>query len=161
MTPANDDGSPIEVLLVEDDPGDVMMTQEALGELASPTGQPSQEHRFSSRLQVVSDGDEALSYLRREGQYAEAARPDLILLDLNLPRRDGREVLAEIKTDDSLRRIPVIVLTTSQADEDIVRSYQLHANAYVTKPVDFDRFISVVRQIDEFFVGVVKLPPRS
>jgi CheY-like chemotaxis protein len=150
MTPANDDGSPIEVLLVEDDPGDVMMTQEAF-----------QEHRVNNRLRVVSDGDEALSYLRREGRYAEAARPDLILLDLNLPRRDGREVLAEIKTDDTLRRIPVIVLTTSQADEDIVRSYQLHANAYVTKPVDFDRFISVVRQIDEFFVGVVKLPPRN
>jgi CheY-like chemotaxis protein len=150
MTPANDDGSPIEVLLVEDDPGDVMMTQEAF-----------QEHQVNNRLRVVSDGDEALSYLRREGQYAEAARPDLILLDLNLPRRDGREVLAEIKTDDTLRPIPVIVLTTSQADEDIVRSYQLHANAYVTKPVDFDRFISVVRQIDDFFVGVVKLPPRS
>lgn len=150
MTPANDDGSPIEVLLVEDDPGDVMMTQEAF-----------QEHRVNNRLRVVSDGDEALSYLRREGRYAEAARPDLILLDLNLPRRDGREVLAEIKTDDTLRRIPVIVLTTSQADEDIVRSYQLHANAYVTKPVDFERFISVVRQIDEFFVSVVKLPPRG
>jgi CheY-like chemotaxis protein len=153
MTPANDDGSPIEVLLVEDDPGDVMMTQEALGEMAT--------HQFSSRLTVVSDGDEALSYLRREGQYAEAVRPDLILLDLNLPRRDGREVLAEIKRDDTLRRIPVVVLTTSQADEDIVHSYQLHANAYVTKPVDFDRFVSVVRQIDEFFVGVVKLPPRG
>ncbi len=150
MTPANDDGSPIEVLLVEDDPGDVMMTQEAF-----------QEHRVNNRLRVVSDGDEALSYLRREGRYAEAARPDLILLDLNLPRRDGREVLAEIKTDDTLRRIPVIVLTTSQADEDIMRSYQLHANAYVTKPVDFERFISVVRHIDDFFVGVVKLPPRG
>jgi CheY-like chemotaxis protein len=153
MTPANDDGAPIEVLLVEDDPGDVMMTQEALGELARP--------QLASRLTVVSDGDEALSYLRREGPYAQATRPDLILLDLNLPRRDGREVLAEIKMDDSLRRIPVVVLTTSQADEDIARSYQLHANAYVTKPVDFERFITVVRQIDEFFVGVVKLPPRS
>jgi CheY-like chemotaxis protein len=153
MTPANEDGAPIEVLLVEDDPGDVMMTQEALSELTRP--------QLSSRLTVVSDGDEALSYLRREGQYTEAVRPDLILLDLNLPRRDGREVLAEIKTDDSLRRIPVVVLTTSQADEDISRSYQLHANAYVTKPVDFDQFISVVRQIDEFFIGVVKLPPRA
>jgi CheY-like chemotaxis protein len=161
MTPANQDGSPIEVLLVEDDPGDVMMTQEALGELASPTGRVSDEHHFSSRLNVVSDGVEALSYLRREGRYAQAVRPDLILLDLNLPRRDGREVLAEIKMDDTLRRIPVVVLTTSQADEDIVHSYQLHANAYVTKPVDFDRFIAVVRQIDEFFVGVVKLPPRG
>jgi CheY-like chemotaxis protein len=153
MTPANDDGSPIEVLLVEDDPGDVMMTQEALSELTRP--------QLASRLNVVSDGDEALSYLRQEGQYTEAVRPDLILLDLNLPRRDGREVLAEIKTDDSLRRIPVVVLTTSQADEDIAHSYQLHANAYVTKPVDFDRFIAVVRQIDEFFIDVVKLPPRS
>jgi CheY-like chemotaxis protein len=153
MTPANDDGSPIEVLLVEDDPGDVMMTQEALGELDRP--------QLASRLTVVSDGDEALSYLRRQGRYAQATRPDLILLDLNLPRRDGREVLAEIKSDDSLRRIPVVVLTTSQADEDIERSYQLHANAYVTKPVDFERFTNVVRQIDEFFVGVVKLPPRS
>jgi CheY-like chemotaxis protein len=153
MTPANEDGAPIEVLLVEDDPGDVMMTQEALSELTRP--------QLASRLTVVSDGDEALSYLRREGQYTEAVRPDLILLDLNLPRRDGREVLAEIKADDSLRRIPVVVLTTSQADEDIAHSYQLHANAYVTKPVDFDQFISVVRQIDEFFIGVVKLPPRA
>jgi CheY-like chemotaxis protein len=154
MTPANEDGSPIEVLLVEDDPGDVMMTQEALRELGKP-------HQLVSRLTVVNDGDEALSYLRREDPYTEAVRPDLILLDLNLPRRDGREVLAEIKADDALRRIPVVVLTTSQADEDIVRSYQLHANAYVTKPVDFERFITVVRQIDEFFVGVVKLPPRA
>jgi CheY-like chemotaxis protein len=154
MTPANDDGSPIEVLLVEDDPGDVMMTREALDELAAP-------HQLASRLNVVSDGVEALSYLRREDPYAEAVRPDLILLDLNLPRRDGREVLKEIKSDDALRRIPVVVLTTSQADEDIVRSYQLHANAYVTKPVDFERFTAVVRQIDAFFVGVVKLPPRG
>ena len=153
MTPANDDGSPIEVLLVEDDPGDVLMTREALDE--------RHPNKLANRLTVVSDGVEALSYLRREGPYAEAVRPDLILLDLNLPRRDGREVLAEIKTDEILRRIPVVVLTTSQADEDIVRSYQLHANAYVTKPVDFDRFIAVVRQIDEFFVGVVKLPPRG
>jgi CheY-like chemotaxis protein len=154
MTPANDDGSPIEVLLVEDDPGDVMMTREALDELAAPK-------QLASRLTVVSDGDEALSYLRREDPYTEAVRPDLILLDLNLPRRDGRQVLAEIKGDDALRRIPVVVLTTSQADEDIVHSYQLHANAYVTKPVDFERFIAVVRQIDEFFVSVVKLPPRG
>jgi CheY-like chemotaxis protein len=110
---------------------------------------------------VVSDGAEALAYLRREGRHADAVRPDLILLDLNLPKRDGREVLAEIKKDEDLGRIPVVVLTTSSADEDIVRSYQLHANAYVTKPVDFDRFISVIRQIDEFFVSVVKLPPRA
>ncbi len=126
------------------------MTQEAF-----------EEHKVRNKLNVVSDGEEAMAYLRREGQYADAPRPDLILLDLNLPRRDGREVLAEIKRDEELCQIPVVVLTTSQADEDILRSYQLHANAYVTKPVDFDRFIAVVRQIDEFFVSVVKLPPRG
>jgi len=139
----------INVLLVEDDPGDVLMTREAF------------EEYLHNRLDVVSDGSEALAYLRREGEYADAPRPDLILLDLNLPRRDGREVLAEIKDDDDLGRIPVVVLTTSAADEDILRSYQLHANAYVTKPVDFERFITVIRQIDEFFVSVVKLPPRA
>jgi CheY-like chemotaxis protein len=144
------DGTPIEVLLVEDDPGDVLMTQEAF-----------EDHKVRNNLTVVSDGAEALAYLRREGKYADAVRPDLILLDLNLPRRDGREVLAEIKKDPELGRIPVVVLTTSAADEDILRSYQLHANAYVTKPVDFDRFIQVIRQIDEFFVSVVKLPPRA
>ena len=140
---------PIEVLLVEDDPGDVLMTQEAFD-----------EHKVRNRLHVVNDGVDAIAFLRREGGYADAPRPDLVLLDLNLPRRDGREVLAEIKNDPDLCHIPVVVLTTSQADEDIVRSYQLHANAYVTKPVDFDRFIAVVRQIDEFFVSVVRLPPR-
>ncbi|WP_433387929.1 response regulator [Micromonospora sp. KLBMP9576] len=150
MTAPADGKSPIEVLLVEDDPGDVLMTQEAF-----------EEHKLRNRLTVVSDGAEALSYLRREGRYADAVQPDLILLDLNLPRRDGREVLEEIKSDEQLCRIPVVVLTTSQADEDILRSYQLHANAYVAKPVDFDRFITVVRQIDEFFVSVVKLPPRG
>jgi CheY-like chemotaxis protein len=152
--------TPIEVLLVEDDPGDVLMTQEAFDE---HNAYPSPHHptQVRNRLAVVSDGAEALSYLRQEGQYATAVRPDLILLDLNLPRRDGREVLAEIKTDDDLRQIPVVVLTTSQADEDILSSYQLHANAYVTKPVDFEKFITVVRQIDEFFVSVVKLPPRT
>ncbi|MBB2945269.1 response regulator [Actinoplanes sp. CA-015351] len=143
-------GTPIEVLLVEDDPGDVLMTQEAF-----------EEHKVRNRLTVVQDGSEALAYLRREGQFAGAVRPDLILLDLNLPKRDGREVLEEIKKDDELGRIPVVVLTTSSADEDILRSYQLHANAYVTKPVDFERFIAVIRQIDEFFVSVVKLPPRA
>ena len=150
MTVPADGRSPIEVLLVEDDPGDVLMTQEAF-----------EEHKLRNRLTVVPDGDEALQYLRREGKYADAVQPDLILLDLNLPRRDGREVLAEIKKDGTLGQIPVVVLTTSQADEDILRSYQLHANAYVTKPVDFERFIAVVRQIDEFFVSVVKLPPRG
>jgi len=142
--------TPIEVLLVEDDPGDVLMTREALA-----------DHKVRNRLSVVSDGEEALAYLRREGQFADAVRPDLVLLDLNLPRRDGREVLAEIKSDQTLRQIPVVVLTTSQADEDILSSYSLHANAYVTKPVDFERFLSVVRQIDNFFVSVVKLPPRT
>jgi CheY-like chemotaxis protein len=141
--------TPIEVLLVEDDPGDVLMTQEAF-----------EEHKIGNTLNVVSDGVEALAYLRREGQFAGAVRPDLILLDLNLPRRDGRQVLEEIKSDEDLRKIPVVVLTTSQLDEDILRSYQLYANAYVTKPVDFEQFIKVVRQIDDFFVSVVKLPPR-
>ena len=141
--------TPIEVLLVEDDPGDVLMTQEAF-----------EENRVNNRLCVVNDGDEALAYLRQQEPHTNAVRPDLILLDLNLPRRDGLQVLQEIKNDENLRRIPVVVLTTSQADEDILRSYQLHANAYVTKPVDFDQFIKAVRQIDEFFVSVVKLPPR-
>ena len=145
-----DAGATIDVLLVEDDPGDVLMTQEAF-----------EEHQVGNRLAVVSDGAEALAYLRREGRYADAVRPDLVLLDLNLPRLDGLEVLEEIKKDVDLCQIPVVVLTTSQADEDVLRSYQLHANAYVTKPVDFERFIAVVRQIDQFFVSVVKLPPRA
>ncbi|GAA1412296.1 response regulator [Catellatospora coxensis] len=140
---------PIEVLLVEDDPGDVLMTREAF-----------EEYKMRNTLHVVSDGVEALAYLRKEGEFAEANTPDLILLDLNLPRRDGREVLREIKNDAELCRIPVVVLTTSQAEEDVLRSYQLHANAYVAKPVDFERFISVVKQIDDFFVSVVRLPSR-
>ena len=139
---------PIEVLLVEDDEGDVLMTREALA-----------EGKVINRLNVVNDGVEAVEYLRRDGQYAEASRPDLILLDLNLPKKDGRQVLEEVKADDDLRRIPVIVLTTSAADEDVLRSYDLHANAYVTKPVDFDRFVEVIRQIDDFFISVVRLPP--
>ena len=143
-------GKPVEVLLVEDDPGDVVLITEAF-----------EDNKVANRLAVVSDGVSALEYLRKEGEYADAPTPDLILLDLNLPRRDGREVLAEVKKDDELCRIPVVVLTTSAADEDILKSYQLHANAYVTKPVDFERFIAVIRQIDEFFVSVVKLPPRS
>jgi CheY-like chemotaxis protein len=137
----------IEVLLVEDDPGDVLLIEEAF-----------EFNKVRNNLNVVSDGVEALEYLRQEGQYAEAERPGLILLDLNLPRKDGREVLAEVKEDSGLRAIPVVVLTTSKAEEDVLRSYDLHANAYVTKPVDFDRFIEVVRQIDEFFVSVVRLP---
>jgi CheY-like chemotaxis protein len=139
----------INVLLVEDDPGDVLMTREAF------------EEYLNNRLDVVSDGSEALAYLRREHPYEDAPRPDLILLDLNLPRRDGREVLAEVKADETLRHIPVIVLTTSRADEDVLRSYQLHANAYVTKPVDFDGFIEAIKQIDHFFVSVVRLPAAN
>jgi CheY-like chemotaxis protein len=139
----------ISVLLVEDDPGDVVLIREAF-----------QDNKVHNRLDVVSDGVQALEFLRGEGEYADAPRPDLVLLDLNLPRKDGREVLAEIKEDADLRTIPVVVLTTSEAEDDIVRSYDLHANAYVTKPVDFERFIEVVRQIDDFFVSVVKLPPR-
>ena len=141
--------STVDVLLVEDDPGDVLMTREAF-----------EDDKLRNTLHVVSDGVAAMAFLRKEGQYADAPTPDLVLLDLNLPRMDGREVLAAIKGDDALRSIPVVVLTTSEADEDVVRSYSLHANAYVTKPVDFDRFIAVVRQIDEFFVSVVKLPRR-
>jgi CheY-like chemotaxis protein len=139
----------IEVLLVEDDPGDVVLIREAF-----------EHNKVYNALHVVSDGVQALEFLRREGDYAAAPRPDLMLLDLNLPRKDGRQVLAEVKEDADLRTIPVVVLTTSEAEEDILRSYDLHANAYVTKPVDFDRFIEVVRQIDDFFVSVVKLPNR-
>jgi CheY-like chemotaxis protein len=137
----------IDVLLVEDDPGDVLMTREAF-----------ELNHVGNTLHVVSDGVEAMEFLRREGAHADAPRPGLVLLDLNLPRKDGREVLAEIKADPELCDIPVVILTTSSADEDIVRSYRLHANAYVTKPVDFKRFIEVVRQIDHFFVTIVSLP---
>ncbi|TDD30171.1 response regulator [Actinomadura sp. KC06] len=138
---------PIEILLVEDDPGDVLLTVEAL-----------EHNKVRNALHVVNDGEQAMAFLRQEGEYADVPRPDLVLLDLNLPRKDGREVLGEIKADPGLRPIPVVVLTTSEAEEDILRSYHLHANAYVTKPVDFDQFISVVRRIDDFFVTVVKLP---
>ena len=140
----------IDVLLVEDDPGDVLMTREAFED--NKVAQPplGRLRRRRARWQ----------FLRKEGEHADAPTPDLILLDLNLPRMDGREVLQALKADADLRRIPVVVLTTSEAEEDVVRSYSLHANAYVTKPVDFDRFIEVVRQIDEFFVEVVRLPGR-
>jgi len=147
MTPPS--ASPIEVLLVEDDPGDVLMTREAF-----------EHNKLSNILHVVNDGEQAIAFLTRQGEFDGAPRPDLILLDLNLPRKDGREVLKEIKADDELRSIPVVILTTSEAEEDVLRSYNLHANAYVTKPVDFERFIGVVRDIDEFFVSVVKLPHR-
>jgi CheY-like chemotaxis protein len=141
--------APIDILLVEDDPGDVLMTREAF-----------EHHKIRNALHVASDGVEALRFLRREGPFAEAPRPGLVLLDLNLPRKDGREVLGEIKQDPALRTIPVVVLTTSEAEEDILRSYDLHANAYVTKPVDFEKFVEVVRQIDDFWVTVVQLPHR-
>ncbi|MBF0689640.1 MAG: response regulator [Cellulomonas sp.] len=139
----------IDVLLVEDDPGDVLMTREAF-----------EHNKVRNRLSVVADGVSALQFLRKESEHADAPTPDLVLLDLNLPRMDGREVLEAMKSDERMRSIPVVVLTTSEAEEDVVRSYSLHANAYVTKPVDFDRFIDVVRQIDEFFVEVVRLPGR-
>ena len=139
----------IEILLVEDDPGDVLMTREAFS-----------DYKLRNRLHVVDDGVEAMEFLRREGKHANAPRPDLVLLDLNLPRMDGREVLEAIKGDAELASIPVVVLTTSESEDDVVRSYSLHANAYVTKPVDFDRFIAIVRQIDDFFVTVVRLPSR-
>jgi CheY-like chemotaxis protein len=150
MTSAADEGVPIEVLLVEDDPGDVLMTREAFD-----------EHKVRNHLNVVSDGADALAYVRREGAFADAVRPDLILLDLNLPKRDGREVLRELKTDPDLREIPIVVLTTSSAESDVLASYQLYANAYVTKPVDFERFISAVKQIEDFFISLVKLPRRA
>jgi CheY-like chemotaxis protein len=134
-------------LLVEDNPGDVRLTREAL-----------REEGRGNRLSVVPDGVEALRFLRREEGYAEAARPDVILLDLNLPRKDGREVLAEIKNDDSLRRIPVVVLSSSRAETDVARSYDLHANCYVTKPADLDQFLQVIRSIDRFWRNTVQLP---
>jgi CheY-like chemotaxis protein len=137
----------VDVLLVEDDPGDVLMTREAF-----------EHHRIRNTLHVVHDGEQALQFLRQTGEYASAPRPGLILLDLNLPRRDGLEVLAELKEDPGLRVIPVVILTTSHAEEDILRSYSLHANAYVSKPVDFERFMEVIRQIDNFFITVVELP---
>jgi CheY-like chemotaxis protein len=144
-----DEATPIEVLLVEDDPGDVLITREAL------VGS-----KLVHNLHVVDNGEQAVDFLRRQGDYHDVPRPDLILLDLNLPRLDGREVLARIKADESLRQIPVVILTTSNAEEDVLRSYDLHANAYVTKPVEFEAFITVVRQIDDFFLSVVRLPRR-
>ena len=142
-------GRPIEILLVEDNPGDARLTKEAL-----------KEGKVCNKLHVAEDGDKALAFLRRGGSYAGAPRPDLILLDLNLPKRDGRELLAEIKTDPSLRRIPVVILTTSRAEEDILKTYDLHANCYITKPVDLEQFIGVVKAVEDFWLTVVKLPPE-
>ena len=144
MTPG---GRPIDLLLVEDDAGDELITREALA-----------DNRINTSLHVAHDGQEGLDFLYRRGRFADAPRPALILLDLNLPKYDGRQLLERIKSDPDLWHIPVVVLTTSAAEEDIVRSYQLHANAYVTKPVDVDKFIRAVRQIDEFFLRVVRLP---
>ena len=138
----------IDILLVEDSPSDVRLTREAL-----------KEAKVLNTLHVVQDGMAALDFLRKEGPYASSPSPDLILLDLNLPKKDGREVLAEVKQDENLRRIPVVVLTTSRAEEDVVRSYNLHANAYVTKPVDLQQFLEVVRTIEAFWLAVVTLPP--
>jgi chemotaxis family two-component system response regulator Rcp1 len=141
---------PIEILLVEDSPSDAELTREAMS-----------EGKIANRLSHVVDGVEAMAFLRRQGAYANAARPDLILLDLNLPRKDGREVLAELKQDLALQSIPVVVLTTSQADEDVLRSYELHANCFITKPVDFQQFLRVVKSIESFWLTVVTLPPAE
>jgi CheY-like chemotaxis protein len=141
---------PIEILLVEDNPGDVRLTIEAL-----------KEGKVANKINVAADGIEAMAFLRREGKYKNAPKPDLILLDLNLPKKNGREVLAEIKENSHLRCIPVVILTSSQAEKDIVTTYNLHANCYITKPVDFDQFINVVKSIEDFWFSVVKLPPKE
>ncbi len=140
---------PLEILLVEDNPADVRLTTEAL-----------KEEKVLNKLHVVNDGVEALEFLNRQGKYADAVRPDLIILDLNLPRKDGREVLKEIKNDDSLKTIPVVVLTISKAEEDIFRAYNLHANCYITKPVDLGQFIKVAKSVNEFWLTIVRLPPK-
>ena len=139
----------INILLVEDSPGDVLLTREAL-----------RDARVVNELAVAEDGEQAMAFLRREGEHANAPRPDIVLLDLNLPRKDGREVLAEIKADEDLRRIPVIVLTTSSADEDVLHAYDNHVNSYIRKPVDLDRFMKVVRSIEDYWIGFVALPPQ-
>lgn len=140
---------PIEILLVEDDPGNVLLTQEALN-----------ENRYPLIIHDVADGVAAMAFLHRAPPYANAVRPDLVLLDLNLPKKDGREVLEDLKSDPDLRSIPVVVLTTSGAEEDVLRSYDLHANAYVQKPLDMDKFVNVIQTFDEFFLNVVRLPQR-
>lgn len=141
--------TPIQVLLVEDNPGDVQLTRIAL-----------EDSKISVNLSVVEDGVEAMAFLRKQEKYADVPHPDIVLLDLNLPKKDGREVLAEIKTDEYLKRIPVVVLTTSQAEEDIVRAYDLAANCYIAKPVDFDQFVRIVKSIENFWFAIVKLPPE-
>ena len=141
---------PVQILLVEDNPGDVRLTVEAL-----------KEAKVLNKLTVVKDGIEALSLLRRQGPYDKTTRPDLILLDLNLPKKDGREVLAEIKADDNLKRIPVVILTTSQDEQDVLKTYNLYANCYITKPVDLEQFITVVKSIEDFWLGIVVLPKNG
>jgi CheY-like chemotaxis protein len=145
----SDSGKIIDILLVEDNPGDVRLAQEAL-----------KESKVRNKLYIVDDGVEAMAFLRREGKYGGSPRPDLILLDLNLPRKSGREVLEEVKSDDSLKRIPVVVLTVSRAEEDIMKAYDHHANCYITKPLDFNQFMEVTKSIDDFWLTIVKLPPR-
>jgi len=140
----------VEILLVEDNPGDVRLAIEAL-----------KEAKVRNNLHVVEDGVEAMAFLRKEGQYTAVPRPDVVLLDLNLPKKDGREVLAEIKTDDNLKRIPVVILTVSKAEEDILKTYNLHANCYITKPLDLDQFLSVVKSIEDFWLTIVTLPPNG
>jgi chemotaxis family two-component system response regulator Rcp1 len=144
-----DEGKVIDILLVEDNPGDVRLAQEAL-----------KESKIRNKLFVVEDGVEAMAFLHRQGKYADVPRPDLVLLDLNLPRKNGREVLAEIKTDDNLKRIPVVVMTVSIAEEDITKCYDHHANCYITKPLDFHQFMEVTKSIEEFWLTIVKLPPK-
>jgi two-component system, chemotaxis family, response regulator Rcp1 len=141
---------PITILLVEDNPGDADLAREAL-----------ESSKMNNHLHVVGDGEKAMAFLRKEGPYAGMPRPDLILLDLNLPKKDGREVLSEIKSDDHLKRIPVVILTTSQAEEDVLRTYNLHANCYITKPIDLNQFLHVVRSIEAFWLSIVVLPPRE
>jgi CheY-like chemotaxis protein len=146
---APNEGDPIEILLAEDNPGDVRLTEKAL------------DHgNIINNLHVVENGVEAIAFLRQEGEYADKPRPDLVLLDLNMPKKDGREVMEDMKDDPSLRRIPVVVLTSSEAEEDVVRSYELNANAYLTKPVDFDGFVDIVKRIEDFWFSVVKMPPK-
>ncbi|MBN1963860.1 MAG: response regulator [Anaerolineae bacterium] len=139
---------PVEILLVEDNPGDVRLTQEAF------------KNHFANNLYVAWDGVEAMQFLRREGKYADAPQVDMVLLDLNLPKKDGREVLSEIKADPALKRIPVVILTTSEAERDIIATYDLHANCYVAKPLDLDQFVEVVKQIEGFWLSIVRLPPK-
>ena len=142
-------GAPIEILLVEDNPGDVRLAREAL-----------KENKVRNNVHVVEDGEAAMEFLRKQNKYQNVPRPDLVLLDLNLPKKDGREVLAEIKADDDLKRIPVVMLTISKAEEDIIRAYDRHVNCYITKPIDLDQFMKVVRTVEDFWLTIVKLPPK-